>query len=105
MRQRDPQERLALAGLHDGNPRRWIEWATTTGRVDVVTDGRDVLEQAVAEWAVGVQAHGLEQSVLIARNNDARSELNELARDQRAPQAPSVRSAPTGRSRSRLVTG
>ncbi len=83
MRQRDPQERLALAGLHDGNPRRWIEWATTTGRVEVVTDDRDVLEQAVAEWTVGVLAHGLEQSVLIARNNDTRSELNELARDQR----------------------
>jgi conjugative relaxase-like TrwC/TraI family protein len=83
MRQRDPQERLALAGLHDGNPRRWIEWATTTGRVEVVTDDRDVLEQAVAEWTVGVQAHGPEQSVLIARNNDTRSELNELARDQR----------------------
>ena len=27
MRQRDPAERLALAALHDGNPRRWIEWA------------------------------------------------------------------------------
>ena len=83
MRQRDPQERLALAGLHDGNPRRWIEWATTTGRVEVLTDGRDVLGQALAEWAVGVDVHGLEQSVLIARKNDTRRELNELARDQR----------------------
>jgi len=83
MRQRDPQERLALAGLHDGNPRRWIEWATQAGRVDVVTDGRDALEQAVAEWAGGVDAHGLRESVLIARNNDTRNALNELARDQR----------------------
>jgi conjugative relaxase-like TrwC/TraI family protein len=83
MRQRDPQERLALAGLHDGNPRRWIEWATQAGRVDVVTDGRDALEQAVVEWAGGVDAHGVQESVLIARNNDTRNALNELAREQR----------------------
>ncbi len=48
MRQRDPTERLALAALHDGAPARWIEWATDAGRVDVVRDGRGVLEQAVA---------------------------------------------------------
>jgi hypothetical protein len=51
MRQRDREERLALAGLHDGDP----------GPVDRMGDtqrarrGRpasgDVLEQAVAEWA------------------------------------------------------
>jgi len=28
MRQRDPAERLALAGLHDGDPTRWIDCAT-----------------------------------------------------------------------------
>ena len=83
MRQRDPQERLALAGLHDGNPRRWIEWATTAGRVDIVTDGRDALRQAVAEWAGAVDAHGVRESVLIARNNDTRDALNALAREQR----------------------
>jgi hypothetical protein len=51
MRQRDPAERLALAALHDGNPSRWIDWATRAGRVEVLPDGGGVLEQAVREWA------------------------------------------------------
>ena len=34
MRQRDPTERLALAALHDGDPGRWIDWATRAGRVE-----------------------------------------------------------------------
>jgi hypothetical protein len=83
MRQRDPTERLALAALHDGNARRWIGWATQAGRVEVLPDGQEVLEQAVAEWADGVQLHGVEQSVLIARDNETRRTLNELARERR----------------------
>ncbi len=83
MRQRDPAERLALAALHDGNPQRWIDWATDASRVQVVPDDRGVLDQAVAEWAAGVEEHRIEQSVLIARGNETRRALNELARDQR----------------------
>ncbi len=83
MRQRDAAERLALAGLHDGKPRRWLDWAASAGRVDVLPDGPAVLDRAVAEWARGVQTHGLEQSVLIARDNDTRRALNRLAREQR----------------------
>jgi conjugative relaxase-like TrwC/TraI family protein len=83
MRQRDAAERLALAALHDGAPSRWIEWATAAGRIDVVPDGRGVLEQAVGEWAAGAARHGLEQSVLIARDNQTRRALNSLAREHR----------------------
>jgi conjugative relaxase-like TrwC/TraI family protein len=83
MRQRDPAERLALAALHDGAPNRWIEWATRTGHVEVLLDGRVVLEQAVAEWAAGVVTHGVDQSVLICRDNETRRALNTLAREQR----------------------
>ena len=83
MRQRDPAERLALAALHDGDPARWIEWATRAGRVEVVPDGRGVLEQAVGEWAAGVAQHGVDQSVMIARDNDTRRALNTLAREHR----------------------
>ncbi len=83
MRQRDPTERPALAALHDGNPERWIDWAIDQGRIEVFRDDRGVLDQAVAEWAAGVEAHGIEQSVLIARGNDTRRALNELARDHR----------------------
>jgi conjugative relaxase-like TrwC/TraI family protein len=83
MRQRDPTERLALAALHDGNPHRWVQWATQASRVEALPDGHEVLEQAVAEWADGVQIHGVEQSVLIARDNGTRRTLNQLARDRR----------------------
>jgi len=83
MRQRDAKERQTLAGLHDGNPGPWLDWATGAGRVEVLADGRLVLERAVEEWAAGVEAHGLGQSVLIARDNETRRALNRLAREQR----------------------
>ena len=83
MRQRDPAERLALAELHDGAPSRWIEWATHAGRVEVIPDGRGMLEQAVGEWAAGAARHGVEQSVLICRDNETRRALNVLAREHR----------------------
>jgi hypothetical protein len=83
MRQRDPAERLALAALHDGAPARWIEWASRAGRVEVVPDGRGVLEQAVGEWAESAAAHGVDQSVLICRDNETRRALNTLARERR----------------------
>jgi len=83
MRQRDPAERVALAALHDGNPQRWIDWATDQARIEVLPDDGGVLEQAVAKWVAGVEEHGVEQSVLIARSNETRRALNGLAREQR----------------------
>jgi hypothetical protein len=83
MRQRDPTERIALAALHDGDPTRWIEWATRTGRIEIMGDSGGVLEQAVGEWAAGVAQHGSEQSVLICRDNETRQALNVLAREHR----------------------
>jgi conjugative relaxase-like TrwC/TraI family protein len=83
MRQRQPAERLALASLHDGNPSRWIDWATHAGRVEILPDGGRVLEQAIREWAAGVDEHGLVQSVMISRDNETRRALNELARTER----------------------
>jgi len=81
MRQRDPGERLALAALHDGIPQHWIEWADAHGRVEVLTDNREALVQAVGEWASGVEAHGVEGVVMIARENETRRALNDLARE------------------------
>jgi len=79
MRQRDREERLALAGLHDGDPGRWIEWATRNQRVEVAESG-DVLEQAVSEWLDGAAGHGVGESVMVCRENRMRHALNELAR-------------------------
>jgi conjugative relaxase-like TrwC/TraI family protein len=83
MRQRDPAERLALAGLHDGDPSRWIDWASHAGRVEILPDGGRVLEHAIREWAAGVSDHGLVQSVMISRDNETRRALNQLARTER----------------------
>jgi hypothetical protein len=83
MRQRDPAERLALAGLHDGDPARWIEWATREERVEILPDGSEVLGHAIREWAAGVGEHGLVQSVMISRDNETRRALNDLARSER----------------------
>jgi conjugative relaxase-like TrwC/TraI family protein len=83
MRQRDPAERLALAALHDGHPGRWLDWANRSGRLELLPDRPGVLERAIAQWATAVDAHGVEQSVLIARDGETRHALNELAREQR----------------------
>jgi conjugative relaxase-like TrwC/TraI family protein len=83
MRQRDPAERLALAALHDGHPGRWLAWANASGRLELLPDRPGVLERAVSQWATAVEAHGVEQSVLIARDGETRQALNELAREQR----------------------
>jgi len=83
MRQRDPAERLALAGLHDGDPSRWLEWATAAGRVEILPDGGEVLGEAIREWAAGVGEHGVVESVMISRDNETRRALNDMARSER----------------------
>ena len=85
MRQRDPAERRALAALHDGIPERYLQWATSNRRAEVLPEGQAALTQAVTEWIEGVQQHGLAESVLISRDNETRRALNMLAREhQRA---------------------
>ena len=79
MRQRDPLERRALAGLHEGAPDRWLQWAREHSRV-VLGSGSELLEQAVSEWRAATVDHGLPGAVLIAHDNDTRSALNERAR-------------------------
>jgi conjugative relaxase-like TrwC/TraI family protein len=81
MRQRDPFERRALGALHDGIPERWISWASAAGRLEVLPEGRGAFEQAVSEWAAAMEEHGPGQAVMIARENETRRALNELARE------------------------
>ena len=82
MRQRDPGERRALGALHDGLPRRYIDWAAASGRIDVVRGDR-IVEEAVGEWIAAAAGHAPGQAVMIARDNDTRARLNEPARGHR----------------------
>ena len=86
MRQRDPGERRALAALHDLIPGRYLDWATSAGRVDTFDDEAGAREAAVTEWAAMVGQVGVEQAVMIARDNDTRATLNTSARELRRDQ-------------------
>ena len=83
MRQRDPGERRALAALHDRIPDRYLDWASRAGRVDTFEDAAGAREWAVVEWAAVVGEVGVEQAVMIARDNDTRQALNQSARELR----------------------
>jgi conjugative relaxase-like TrwC/TraI family protein len=86
MRQRDPGERRALAALHDRIPDRYLDWASRAGRVDTFDDGAGARDAAVIEWADAVGEVGVDQAVMIARDNDTRQALNQAARDLRLDQ-------------------
>jgi len=86
MRQRDPGERRALAGLHDRVPNRYLDWAAQTGRIDTFENPASAREAAVAEWARAAGEVGVEWAVMIARDNDTRRALNQAARDLRRAQ-------------------
>jgi conjugative relaxase-like TrwC/TraI family protein len=83
MRQRDPGERRALGALHDGRPGLYFDWAIANNRIDVVR-GDAIAEQAVSEWTAAGAEHAPGQAVMIARDNETRGRLNELARQQRS---------------------
>ncbi|MGI8559677.1 MAG: MobF family relaxase [Solirubrobacteraceae bacterium] len=82
MRQRDPGERRALGALHDGLPNLYVDWATATDRIDVVPGDR-IAEHAVGEWIEAAAKQLPGQAVMIARDNETRARLNELARAHR----------------------
>jgi conjugative relaxase-like TrwC/TraI family protein len=83
IRQRDPGERRALAALHDGVPARYIDWADAKARIDVVAVDR-LIQRAVEEWIPAATEHGPGQVVMIARDNEMRARLNDVARAYRA---------------------
>jgi conjugative relaxase-like TrwC/TraI family protein len=86
MRQRDPGERRALAALHARIPGRYLDWAQRARRIDTFDTTVAARERAVAEWADAVAVVGVEQAVMIARENDTRAALNHAARDLRRDQ-------------------
>lgn len=84
-RQRDAQERRALARLHAGDPNGYLTWAIGRERIAIHTTTADgsPLAAALADWQTAVEQSGLAQAVLIARNNDTRAALNDAARQLR----------------------
>jgi len=81
MRQRDRGERRALAALHDCRPERYLAWAQAHDRIGTFTEQGPALEQAIGDWIDATQEVGLEQAVMIARENDTRERLNDAARE------------------------
>jgi conjugative relaxase-like TrwC/TraI family protein len=86
MRQRDPAERRALAAVHDRIPDRYLDWATTARRIDTFDDAVGARAAAVIEWAAAIGEAGVDQAVMIARDNDTRRALNRAARELRLDQ-------------------
>jgi hypothetical protein len=84
VRQRDPAERAALAQLHGGDPDRWLELKRGRGEL-VVHDGgpQAAQEAAMAAWRADVGEVGVEQAIMIVRDNQTRAALNDQARTWR----------------------
>ena len=82
-RQRDPDERRALAHLHDGRPEPYLQWAGHEQRLAVTESPGGARDAALREWSAAVEEHGIRDAVLIARDNATRAALNSGARGQR----------------------
>jgi conjugative relaxase-like TrwC/TraI family protein len=83
MRQRDPAERRALGALHEHRPHVYLDWADRTGRIQTFGEPAEVCAQAIEEWGRATSTLGIDQAVMIARDNDTRDTLNRAARDLR----------------------
>jgi conjugative relaxase-like TrwC/TraI family protein len=81
MRQRDPAERTALAALHDGVPKRYLDWAEHAGRIETFSDSSAAQAQAISEWERAGKEVGPTQAVMIAGDNYTRQALNSAARE------------------------
>jgi ATP-dependent exoDNAse (exonuclease V) alpha subunit len=78
VRQRDPEERDALAELHDGNADRWLALKHGRGEL-VVHDGgpQAAHEAAMAASRADVEQVGIQHAIMIARDKETRAQLNE----------------------------
>jgi conjugative relaxase-like TrwC/TraI family protein len=87
VRQRDPAERHALAELHQRRPDPWIGLKRARGELVVHHGGPQAAQEAaMAAWRADVEQVGMEQAILIARDNASRARLNHGARAWRERQ-------------------
>jgi ATP-dependent exoDNAse (exonuclease V) alpha subunit len=80
MRQRDPDEQLALQGLRDGDPDQYLEHKHD--KIAVHDTGVDALITLTDAWHAAQLKHGRRQVVMIARDNLTRDRLNRAARNK-----------------------
>jgi hypothetical protein len=86
---------------HDRRPGSYLQWAEKNDRVVGHTDGR-AIAAASGDWRRAVDAHGIAQAVLIARDNDTRAAQHSGARATRDAGAARRRRRPrTGHRRGR----
>jgi conjugative relaxase-like TrwC/TraI family protein len=80
IRQRDPAERAALEALHDGHPDAYLEHQRDS--IAVHHHETDALDALVNQWAAARRRHGPQGTVMIARDNETRAQLNHTARER-----------------------
>ncbi len=85
-RQRDPQERRMLGLLHDQTTGgdAYLTWLDGRGRLDIDTETPSLIARAIDSWSAAVAEHGIDQAVLIARDQQTRQILNDQARARHA---------------------
>jgi conjugative relaxase-like TrwC/TraI family protein len=87
VRQRDPAERAALAELHGGEPDRWLALKLARGGLVVHGGGPQAAQgAAMAAWRADVGEVGIEQAIMVVRDNQTRAALNIQARAWRDAQ-------------------
>ncbi len=64
-------------------PQRYLVWAERNRRIETFSDPAGACEQALGEWVSAAGGAGPAQTVMIARDNDTRDQLNRGARELR----------------------
>lgn len=80
IRQRNPEERRALEALHDGHPDPYLEHKRNA--IAVHANETDALIALTDQWDVAQREHRPRSAVMIARDNQAREQLNQAARER-----------------------
>jgi conjugative relaxase-like TrwC/TraI family protein len=82
MRQREVRERRLLEELHRGSPDAYVEEKMTSGLLRVM-EPAEAERAAVGAWRERAREFGVQQAVLITRNNRLRERLNARVRAAR----------------------
>lgn len=80
MRQNSADERRALGALHAGTPGVWLNFAEQHDQLALYRRDEKALAAAIDAWTEAVAKHGVDQAVLISRDNAMRGLLNAGAR-------------------------